>query len=119
MHPCISFSLYFKYIEVLFMKIYISLSVFYLFLSLQCMFCSMLQLYNLIHLPKKIRERNKPILFPYGLKDNQGQHINNGSEITSENNTINVSLSFIHNIDEDRKYGLNCSRRLRTKNLSK
>ncbi|WP_002146604.1 hypothetical protein [Bacillus cereus] len=42
----------------------------------------------------------------YGLKDDQGQHIDNGSEITSENNKVNVSLSFVHNIDEDRKYGL-------------
>ncbi|MGE6347774.1 hypothetical protein ACQKIY_01920 [Bacillus mycoides] len=42
----------------------------------------------------------------YGLKDAQGQHIDNGSEIIGENNKINVSLSFVHNIDEDRKYGL-------------
>ncbi|HDR7447822.1 MULTISPECIES: hypothetical protein [Bacillus] len=57
--------------------------------------------------PSKENKREKQTnTISYGLKDNQGQHINNGSEITSENNTINVSLSFIHNIDEDRKYGL-------------
>ncbi|MGX5701390.1 hypothetical protein [Bacillus cereus] len=42
----------------------------------------------------------------YGLKDNQGQHINNGSTITSEDNKINVTLSFVHTINENRKYGL-------------
>ena len=41
------------------------------------------------------------------MKDNQGQHINNGSTITSEDNKINVSLSFVHTtINENRKYGL-------------
>ncbi|MEX5517765.1 hypothetical protein [Bacillus cereus] len=42
----------------------------------------------------------------YGLKDIQGQHINNGSTITSEDNKINVTLSFVHTINENRKYGL-------------
>ncbi|MEF7658090.1 hypothetical protein [Bacillus thuringiensis] len=42
----------------------------------------------------------------YGLKDKSGQHIDNGSEIVSENNNVNVTLSFMHNVDENRNYGL-------------
>ncbi|WJE22982.1 hypothetical protein [Bacillus cereus] len=42
----------------------------------------------------------------YGLKDKNGQHIDNGSEIVSGNNNVNVTLSLMHNVDEDRKYGL-------------
>ncbi|MGE7888142.1 hypothetical protein ACQKN7_12315 [Bacillus cereus] len=59
------------------------------------------------HIPSKENKREQQTnIISYGLKDNQGQHINNGSKITSENNKINVSLSFVHTINENRKYGL-------------
>lgn len=56
--------------------------------------------------PKENKREQQTNTISYGLKNTKGQHINNGSEITMENNKINVSLSFIHNVDEDRKYGL-------------
>ncbi|PDZ03170.1 hypothetical protein COE20_20150 [Bacillus cereus] len=56
--------------------------------------------------PKENKREQQTNTISYGLKNTKGQHINNGSEITMENNEINVSLSFIHNVDEDRKYGL-------------
>ncbi|WP_342715032.1 hypothetical protein AAG068_16525 [Bacillus paramycoides] len=56
--------------------------------------------------PKENKREQQANTISYGLKNTKGQHINNGSEITIENNKINVSLSFIHNVDEDRKYGL-------------
>ncbi|WP_263704774.1 hypothetical protein [Bacillus thuringiensis] len=56
--------------------------------------------------PKENKREQQTNTISYGLKNTKGQHINNGSEITIENNKINVSLSFIHNVDEDRKYGL-------------
>ncbi|MCM3220751.1 hypothetical protein M3644_13210 [Bacillus cereus] len=59
------------------------------------------------HPPSKENKREQQTnTISYGLKDNQGQHINNGSTITSEDNKINVSLSFVHTINENRKYGL-------------
>ncbi|HDR4723421.1 hypothetical protein J0835_15800 [Bacillus cereus group sp. Sample62] len=56
--------------------------------------------------PKENKREQQTNTISYGLKNTKGQHINNGSEITMENNKINVSLSFIHNVAEDRKYGL-------------
>ncbi|OJE51446.1 hypothetical protein BAQ49_21710 [Bacillus proteolyticus] len=73
---------------------------------------SIIQSPNLSHAPSKEKMKEEKQREPqtntvsYGLKDDQGQHIDNGSEIISENNKINVSLSFVHNINEDRKYGL-------------
>ncbi|HDX9627230.1 TPA: hypothetical protein ROY30_000861 [Bacillus cereus] len=59
------------------------------------------------HTPSKENKRAQQTnTISYGLKDNQGQHINNGSQITNKNNNINVVLSFVHSIDEKRKYAL-------------
>ncbi|MED2186014.1 hypothetical protein [Bacillus wiedmannii] len=58
------------------------------------------------HINEKKQREQQANTVSYGLKDKNGQHIDNGSEIISENNNVNVTLSFMHNVDEDRKYGL-------------
>lgn len=80
--------------------------MFYLFHYLQFIFLfntSIIQPHPLSIENKREQQTNT---ISYGLKDNQGQHINNGSTITSEDNKINVTLSFVHTINENRKYGL-------------
>lgn len=42
----------------------------------------------------------------YGLKSIKGEHIDNGSSITPQNNIINVNVSIDHNLDEHREYSL-------------
>lgn len=42
----------------------------------------------------------------YGLKNVNGENIDNGSVLNSENNEVTVYVSLDHNINEDREYGL-------------
>lgn len=56
---------------------------------------------------KKGEDRDQqPDTISYGLKDEHGNHIDNGSSIDSNDSNVNVFLSLNHNIDEERKYGL-------------
>ncbi|MCU7712924.1 MULTISPECIES: hypothetical protein [Priestia] len=42
----------------------------------------------------------------YGLNSLDGQYIDNGSVLTSENDEVNVNVSINHNLNEQREYGL-------------
>lgn len=55
---------------------------------------------------QKEQERKQFNTVAYGLKDIDGNHIDNGSEIESEDNQIHVYVTVDHNIDEYREYGL-------------
>ncbi|KWW22122.1 hypothetical protein AS888_03725 [Peribacillus simplex] len=42
----------------------------------------------------------------YGMKNLEGDHIDNGSDLSSKNNKVSGVVSIDHNMDEDRKYAL-------------
>ncbi|MGI8363398.1 hypothetical protein [Bacillus cereus] len=57
------------------------------------------------NIPKE-KERKQPYTVSYGLKDIEGNHIDNGSTIESKNNQVDAYLSIDHNIDEERECSL-------------